>query len=494
MIRSEERTADAGATQSGTRWWTRWLWVLGAMVFALSFQGSRPLADPDEGRYAEAAREMEARGSWGIPFLAGRPHLTKPPATYWMARAGFKACGQNPWGARLAVGCAFGISILAAGALGRRLGGDQFSGKGAMLALATSPLAFVGGSLLTADVFLAASSAVAAAAGARALVDPRARRGWLVVFWAFLGLAFFFKGPPALLLLAGILPAWPLRRSPAAADRRIPWQGALAFLAIGLGWYLWLGACRPESLTWLIRTELLEAPFRRGALGRNGPFWMPAAVLLVGGSPWVLLTVSRWRRLMPSLKTDPVVRLLAGWIAAGLLVFTLSQARNPLYVLPLTFPLAVAAGPAMAAWVETRWRRAALLGLVVLLGAGLLGARAKGEKLPHFRHSQELARMVRLCQVERSDDVVIFQDRFLPGLAFALRQIPRTVAADPGPAPEIPADFDPKGLVAWVKTHPKGVAAVVPPRLIGAIPPELRITQRHWDPASGFFSVQLVPR
>ena len=70
------------------------LLVVAALSWSLLFLGTRPLADPDEGRYGEASREMlVARHPW-YPTLGGRPHLTKPPLTYWISATGMKLTPQ----------------------------------------------------------------------------------------------------------------------------------------------------------------------------------------------------------------------------------------------------------------------------------------------------------------------------------------------------------------------------------------------------------------
>src|SRR4051794_31846340 len=42
------------------------------------------LLEPDEGRYAEVAREMLAANEWVVPQLQGEAYLDKPPLLYWL--------------------------------------------------------------------------------------------------------------------------------------------------------------------------------------------------------------------------------------------------------------------------------------------------------------------------------------------------------------------------------------------------------------------------
>src|SRR5438105_6802445 len=59
------------------------------------------LFEPDEGRYAEIAREMLARGEWVVPYLQGELYLDKPPLLYWLIMLSYKLFGVHAWSARL---------------------------------------------------------------------------------------------------------------------------------------------------------------------------------------------------------------------------------------------------------------------------------------------------------------------------------------------------------------------------------------------------------
>src|SRR5258706_6297898 len=58
-------------------------WVLLALAAAALASGidnlTRPLANPDEGRYSEISREMAATGDWVTPRLNGIKDFEQPP-------------------------------------------------------------------------------------------------------------------------------------------------------------------------------------------------------------------------------------------------------------------------------------------------------------------------------------------------------------------------------------------------------------------------------
>ena len=77
------------------------LLVVVAVLAAFAFQGTRGLYASSETRYAECAREMVASGNWLEPTLAGEPHWTKPPLTYWAIAGGMVLLGRSEWAVRL---------------------------------------------------------------------------------------------------------------------------------------------------------------------------------------------------------------------------------------------------------------------------------------------------------------------------------------------------------------------------------------------------------
>jgi 4-amino-4-deoxy-L-arabinose transferase-like glycosyltransferase len=77
--------------------------ILGVAFWALTYRlGAFPfLDDPNEGQYAEVAREMVESGEWMSPHLNYVLFLNKPPLSYWAIAASYTIWGVNEAAARL---------------------------------------------------------------------------------------------------------------------------------------------------------------------------------------------------------------------------------------------------------------------------------------------------------------------------------------------------------------------------------------------------------
>src|SRR5512142_804899 len=109
-------TAGEGGARAGLRYDWPFLLALalmGLVVFCYRLEVPG-LMDPDEGRYAEIAREMLLLKDWLIPHLNLLPYLEKPPLVYWLTALSFKVLGFSELAARLPSAlCALGGIILA---------------------------------------------------------------------------------------------------------------------------------------------------------------------------------------------------------------------------------------------------------------------------------------------------------------------------------------------------------------------------------------------
>ena len=172
-----------------------WVVVLTAVLW-FALLGYRDLADPDEGRYAEIAREILATGDWVTMRLNGVEYFAKPPFQFWATAATFKLFGEGNGAARLSLSLLGFAGALWVGYVGRRLFGKD-AGFMAFAVLASSLLYVALGHILTPNM----SVTVFMTFGIGALLlaqsrreEPAQVRRWMLFGWAALGLAILSKG------------------------------------------------------------------------------------------------------------------------------------------------------------------------------------------------------------------------------------------------------------------------------------------------------------
>ena len=404
--------------------------VLALLAFA--FQGTRPLAEPDEGRYVDIALQMVDSGDWWIPRLhAEEPHLAKPPLTYWLIAASVSLFGRNEWAVRLPYGLAFLVTALLVMDIARSLG--LHSPRVAALVWATSLGALVGASFVSTDAILMTFETAAMAAALRCKTT---------LMWIAFGLAFLTKGPPGLLPLVALLVFVALRdRDPRAALRVLADPvGVPCFLLLGFGWFASMIARDTSLASYFLGYELLDR-VATGVHGRNQHWWgalsVYAPTLALGVLPWVVPIA--WAPRTSGGLSSPARRLLWIWIAVPLAAFALSRSRLPLYVLPLFVPMALLIAPRVAALAVPYPRRMAAVGgaWVVLV----LTFKAFGAHQPESVDAKAMAARAEEIaggMSSRMDEIVFVDAKPAYGLRFYTGlPIERVrLLGDPDPSPE----------------------------------------------------------
>jgi len=331
------------------------------------------LMDPDEGRYAEIAREMLLLKDWLIPHLNLLPYLEKPPLVYWLTALCFQVLGPSELAARLPSAlCALGGIILAYG-LGKAFWGPA-AGMLSALVLATCGGYVVMGRLLTLDMALTFFLNLGVALGYLAL--SRERRGlWP---WAYLALALgvLTKGPVALVLPAIIwtAAAWTQGR-PLLRSWLHPWSLALLG-AVSLPWFIGVSVRYPDFWRFFILEQHLGRYLTK-AIHHHQPFYYYLPILLGFMLPWSWLLPWALGRERPQDHPDRLFLLI--WAAAILLFFTLSRGKLAPYILPALLPLALLVGHSLSGLAGDGRRISESRGLMLTLGIWtLLGWVAMG--------------------------------------------------------------------------------------------------------------------
>lgn len=332
--------------------------------------GSMGLTDRDEGRNAEAGREMLESGDWISPTFNYEPRYAKPALVYWLMTVSYKLFGVSEFSARFP-SAIFGLGLI----LLQYLFVSRFCGAtvglfGALMLLLNIEMIGLCRMALTDSVliFLTTSSLFGFWLGFH---GEERERHWRWVFYAGMGLGTLAKGPVGFLvpLITVALYLFMTRQWRRFWQEGAPLAGALLFVAIATPWY---------ALMWSIHGSEYAASAQANTVGRflapmEGHsftilFYVP--VLLLGFFPWSgwlpfawVEAFKNWRtvrregrenhRLKPSEMSSPRITPLAsglpaprelewfaaGWVLSTFLFFTLSSTRLAHYIGPL-FPAA----------------------------------------------------------------------------------------------------------------------------------------------------------
>jgi 4-amino-4-deoxy-L-arabinose transferase-like glycosyltransferase len=351
-----------------------WSLALAFILVSLYVLGVRTLVPPDEGRYAEMAREMFINGDWITTRLNGIKYFEKPPLQTWMNALSFAAFGLGEWQARLWTGLNGIFGVLATGYAGYRVFGQRV-GFYAALVLGSCFYWVACSQINSLDMSLSGMMTLSLCALLLAQRDdttPGERRNWMLACWAGMALAVLAKGLIGLVLPGGILVFYTIfSRDWNIWARLHLGKGLLLFFAIAAPWFVLVGLANPEQPHFFFVHEHFDR-FLLKEHHREAAWWIFFALLAAGSVPWVgvlvqslLLGAKRGRGAF-----QPQVMLLV-WTALIILFFTKSSSKLPGYILPVFPAVALLVGQYLD--VGTRRSRMLTAGLTALLGVALMG-------------------------------------------------------------------------------------------------------------------------
>lgn len=341
-----------------------------------------PLLEPDEGRYAEVAREMLVRGDWIVPTVNGKPFYDKPPLFYWLVAASYQIFGVTDWAARLVPTLAAFLTVLTVYVLGRRSLGTRGAFLGG-LALALMPGPVLCGRVVILDSLLTFFVAVTLLT-AHAAIGPRSVgvgwRWWLLSAVGC-GLGVMTKGPIAGVLLLPPLVLYLILNADRARPTCAQWTAYLAVvLALVVPWFAAIIVRDPHfAYHFFVDQHLVRFALKAYHVE---PMWYYVPVLLAACLPWSLLVIPFGRFLLS--RSDevravrcPALGFFALWAGWCVLFFSLSSSKLPPYVLPAAPALALLFG----AYVDRLALRSSPRLVVAALACLWIGASVVGWRM-----------------------------------------------------------------------------------------------------------------
>jgi 4-amino-4-deoxy-L-arabinose transferase-like glycosyltransferase len=309
----------------------------------------RPLALPDEGRYASVADEMWRGNGW-VPTLNGLPFFHKPPLSYWVNMVFMGLFGHHPWAARMAPALGAWIMGAALFLAQRRWAGERAAWMTLGL-LATTPFFFMGGQYGNLDMLVAGCISVAVLALVRAVdvqVFESLNRSWLCVGWFACALAVLAKGLIGFLLPGLIILPWLWAQGRWRHSLRLFHPlGLLCFVVVVLPWFYAMQAAFPEFADYFF----MEQHFRRFAgttFNNVRPWWFFAAVMLILTLPWSAWGLVTARRVWAQVRSSrpiqngcPSPGFYMWWLCVVVVFFSLPSSKLVGYILPALLPWCV---------------------------------------------------------------------------------------------------------------------------------------------------------
>ena len=369
-----------------TRLRSNWLWPLLMLGWLLLTAGWRPLAVPDEGRYAGVAWEMIRSGDWLTPTLNGLPFFHKPPLFYWVTASSLSVFGLNLVAARAA-------SILGAwmGAVAlwwfvkRWVGPNQ--ARWVSIALLTQPFFFGGGQYANLDMLVAGCISTTIVLAAHAVLSAEQGQPYRLALWSAYGMAglgLLAKGLIGLVLPGGVLVFWLLL---SGRWRRILWvlsvPGLLLFAAVAAPWFLAMQHLYPDFFHYFFVYQHFQR-FTQTGFNNAHPVWFYVPLIIGLTLPWWPVWLWSWfGRKASSPAEQPVVPgvrlLMVVWLVVIVGFFSMPNSKLAGYVLPALPPLAYLLADGALRRSQGRWWGAgrAVLGTAIVSAAvcvALIGA------------------------------------------------------------------------------------------------------------------------
>jgi 4-amino-4-deoxy-L-arabinose transferase-like glycosyltransferase len=335
-----------------------------AALLYFSGLGRPALWEPDEGRYAEVAREMLLQGDYVTPRNDWVRYFEKPPLVYWVTAGAMKIFGANEFAAR-APAALFSIGQVAVTeALGEVMFGS-IAGVMAAVALALSPLFFAFARFATPDPALAffftaalASFYMAAKSGYTSAESGSFRRGggrnwmvpWMILAAALLGLGTLAKGPVALALGGAVALVWLVIEGRAREAFTIPWlRCAIVYLAITAPWFVLAAERNAGFLQFFFVHEHVQR-YLESTEHEWGPYFF--VIVVAGGMwPWLYFVPQGLHDLRSGDDDEPAVTkrrsaliFLLIWFGLVIIFFSIPRSKLGEYILPAFPPIAIIGG------------------------------------------------------------------------------------------------------------------------------------------------------
>ena len=421
-------------SSTSQRWRSGVLWVLPFLLLVLA--SYRPLAIPDEGRYAEVGRWMLMTGDWLTPRIDGIPFFHKPPLLYWFEAASMAVWGATPWAARLVVALHASLMLGFVFISARYFAGVVVARRATWI-LGSSVAYLVGGQYVNHDMMVATWMGIAIWSFARAFMAPTGvHLGWARFGFVACALGIMTKGLIGLLLPGLVLVIWIAYTCQWRKILQLPWvSGLLLFVAVALPWFVMAGREHPNMLAYMFGNQQFGR-YLSTTFNNARPWWFYGVAVAVLMFPWFIFVfadgVQRLRAWAhKKLSDDGALAALCWiWVFAILGFFSIPNSKLIGYALPVMPPLAILAALWWQKNVAIRAGGQWLFAFLVAAGMGVATvANYQAGQFTQERTGQRVAQFI-ACHVQNVGVLAVVDDFPYDVMFYAQRQRPMEVIQD----------------------------------------------------------------
>jgi 4-amino-4-deoxy-L-arabinose transferase-like glycosyltransferase len=327
------------------------LLALSGLLFFLGL-GDMGLTDRDEGRNAEAGREMFETGDRLTPTFNYELRVAKPVFLYWLMDWSYRLFGVSEFAARFP-SAFFGVCLIVLQYCFLAYVRDRAVALfGALMLLLNIEILGLGRMALTDSVLIFFTTASLYGFWLGLHGEGPVRR-WIWVFYIGMTIATLTKGPVGFvvpLVAAALYLTW-TRRWRDYWRNGVPLAGTLVFLLLTLPWYVAMFLVHGDAYASGAKAHTIGR-FLSPMEGHSFTIFFYLPVLFLGFFPWsgflpitLYRTIKDWYQLRRSAfqpdpaRTSELELFAALWVIGVFVFFTASSTRLPHYIGPL-FPAA----------------------------------------------------------------------------------------------------------------------------------------------------------
>ena len=317
------------------------------MAVGLCLYGVPVLFTPDEGRYAEIAREMVVNHQYLVPHLDGVIYFEKPPMIYWLTAFFIKIFGFNDWGARLVNPVLSTLGVLFVYWVCRIVYCSRRIALWSALITGTSFLYLGGARYLSLDAgvaFFLTVTMLSFWASRQYKQKQWVSHLWLLNAFVFSGLAVMTKGLIGIVFPMMIIGLWALivGKYKVLLDWRL-YAGLVIVALISVPWIIMVNDVHPEFFHYYIIVQQILR-YATDDQGRQMSKFAYFGMFVIGFFPWFGFLPQVFKHVLSQWKQRKKYEndwFLFVWGMSVLLFFALSQSILIGYLIPVVVPFSI---------------------------------------------------------------------------------------------------------------------------------------------------------